>query len=942
MDLKELVDLGVKMGYKEKELQDFVANERAKQEILVNKDREREERRIEREIKREQDAREHEKDVLKMQLDLQKAKSENPGGAEWGPKPTSSKLAPFDEGKDNIDAYICRFERLAAHKKWPKATWSDNLSALLKGKELDVYSRLSAEEALDYDKLTTALRKCYQLTEEGFRLKFRTCRPERGEGPVQFAARISGYLERWIDLSNMKKDYESLVDLMLREQFSLSCNKELSVFLKERKCTSIDSMAEAAERYTEAHGINSFLSSSGLKHGNGSGKGSKIYHTDQRRNDSSSANSYGKTNNSASSFSGKTTTASGKCYNCDGFGHLARNCPSSRRKPEKTKVATAKCSQNAECVNKCKPINKCLHCSHECSYVSSCSLEQSKDIEQSRDKIGMVSRQFVESCDPTTKKRPMTRGLVSGQPVMVLRDTGCDTAVVHQSLVQPDQMTNRTQEVQLMDGTLRKYPTANVFLDSSYYTGNVETIVMDNPVYDCVIGNLQGARDAYDPDPNWTPKLDDANSVKCSISDSNIVGSVETRSMVQNKSKPVKPLKILDTISEVKPADLAKAQQEDVSISHLWKKARNQDISGKYKFIIRDGWLLRAPSKDTDTKGNTQLVVPKDYRDRVMKIAHDGLMSGHQGITKTTDKILTQFYWPGLGEDVRHYCRSCDICQRTIQKGKITKVPLGKMPIIDVPFQRIAMDLVGPISPVSDRGKRYILTIVDYATRYPEAVALSTIDTETVSEALLDIYSRVGVPKEVLTDMGTQFTSEVMKEVGRLLSLKQMTSTPYHPICNGLVEKFNGTLKLMLKRLCAERPKDWDRYINSLLFAYREAPQESTGFSPFEILYGRKVRGPLTILRELWTSDKDNPEVRSTYQYVIDLKEKLSTTCEMVQQALEKSSKRYKRYYDAKAKPRSLQIGDKVLILLPTDNNKLLMQWKGPYPVPWFKTSLNQ
>ena len=293
-----------------------------------------------------------------------------------------------------------------------------------------------------------------------------------------------------------------------------------------------------------------------------------------------------------------------------------------------------------------------------------------------------------------------------------------------------------------------------------------------------------------------------------------------------------------------------------------------------------------------------------------MKIAHDGLMSGHQGITKTTDKILTQFYWPGLGEDVRHYCRSCDICQRTIQKGKITKVPLGKMPIIDVPFQRIAMDLVGPISPVSDRGKRYILTIVDYATRYPEAVALFTIDTETVSEALLDIYSRVGVPKEVLTDMGTQFTSEVMKEVGRLLSLKQMTSTPYHPICNGLVEKFNGTLKLMLKRLCAERPKDWDRYINSLLFAYREAPQESTGFSPFEILYGRKVRGPLTILRELWTSDKDDPEVRSTYQYVIDLKEKLSTTCEMVQQALEKSSKRYKRYYDAKAKPRSLQIGD--------------------------------
>ena len=90
----------------------------------------------------------------------------------------------------------------------------------------------------------------------------------------------------------------------------------------------------------------------------------------------------------------------------------------------------------------------------------------------------------------------------------------------------------------------------------------------------------------------------------------------------------------------------------------------------------------------------------------------------------------------------------------------------------------------------------------------------------------------------MLTDQGSQFTSEVMKEVSRLLSLKQITTTPYHPMCNGLVEKFNGTLKQMLRRMCAERPKDWDKYLNALLFAYREVPQESMGFSPFELLYG--------------------------------------------------------------------------------------------------------
>uniref|UniRef100_A0A8W8J3E4 Uncharacterized protein n=1 Tax=Magallana gigas TaxID=29159 RepID=A0A8W8J3E4_MAGGI len=137
---------------------------------------------------------------------------------------------------------------------------------------------------------------------------------------------------------------------------------------------------------------------------------------------------------------------------------------------------------------------------------------------------------------------------------------------------------------------------------------------------------------------------------------------------------------------------------------------------------------------------------------------------------------------------------------------------------------------------VTDKGNRYILTLVDYATRYPEAIPLPGIETERVAEALVDIFSRLAVPVEMLTDQGSQFTSDVMKEVSRLLSFKRITTTPYHPICSGLVEKFNGTLKQMLKRICAERPRDWDKYINPLLFAYREVPQESLGFSPFDLL----------------------------------------------------------------------------------------------------------
>ena len=109
--------------------------------------------------------------------------------------------------------------------------------------------------------------------------------------------------------------------------------------------------------------------------------------------------------------------------------------------------------------------------------------------------------------------------------------------------------------------------------------------------------------------------------------------------------------------------------------------------------------------------------------------------------------------------------------------------------------------------------------MVDYATRYPEAQPLKDIHAETVAEALVNMFARVGIPKEILSDQGSQFLSAVMKEVCRLLSVKQMVTTPYHPMCNGLVEKFNGTLKNMLRRMCSEKPKDWDRYIGTLLFS---------------------------------------------------------------------------------------------------------------------------
>ena len=262
------------------------------------------------------------------------------------------------------------------------------------------------------------------------------------------------------------------------------------------------------------------------------------------------------------------------------------------------------------------------------------------------------------------------------------------------------------------------------------------------------------------------------------------------------------------------------------------------------------------------------------------------------------------------------FCKSCEVCQRTDKKGDCARVPLQSTPLTNFPFKRVAVDLVEPTFPPSNAGHRYILTFIDYATRYSESISLKNISSESVAEALVGIYSRVGVPEEVLSVLGTQFISDCMTEVSRLLSIRQITTTPYHPMCNGLVEKFNDTLKTMLRRLCTEKPRQCNWYIDALLLAYREAPHKSTGFSLFEPIYGRTVRGPMRLLRRLWTREGDDVDMRTSYQYVTELRERLEDTLGIAREEPQKAQQHQKRYYDLRAGHRELSVGDKALVLL--------------------------
>ena len=182
-----------------------------------------------------------------------------------------------------------------------------------------------------------------------------------------------------------------------------------------------------------------------------------------------------------------------------------------------------------------------------------------------------------------------------------------------------------------------------------------------------------------------------------------------------------------------------------------------------------------------------------------------------------------------------------------------------------------------------------------------------------------------------MTDQWTNFTSKLLAELYCLLHVKAVRTSPYHLQTDGLVERFNRTLKSMLWKTVNEEGKDWDKLLPYVLFVYREVPQSSTGFSPFELLYRRAVWGPLDILRESWQESERSDE--SVVSYIMSVQEKLAKMSELAHQNMARAKSQQKTWYDRNARSREFQPGEQVLVLLPTSTSKLLAQWQGPYPV---------
>jgi transposase InsO family protein len=233
-------------------------------------------------------------------------------------------------------------------------------------------------------------------------------------------------------------------------------------------------------------------------------------------------------------------------------------------------------------------------------------------------------------------------------------------------------------------------------------------------------------------------------------------------------------------------------------------------------------------------------MAPKSIILEILKIYHNSIFGLHLGQNKTCQNIKKDFYWKTIRSDVRKHIEKCHSCN--LYKSNYQPPPqLQRSTIPTAVWTRISMDIVGPLN-ITQQGNKYVLTCIDFLTRYAVAVALPNIKAETVAEAFVkNIITNFGTPKEILTDCGKQFVGKLFVEICKILNIRKLQTTPYHPAANGIIERFHKTLKQMIAQFVDEYNNNWDEILPFALMAYRNNISEATGDTPFFLMFGRDM-----------------------------------------------------------------------------------------------------
>ncbi|KZS18242.1 Uncharacterized protein APZ42_015657 [Daphnia magna] len=359
--------------------------------------------------------------------------------------------------------------------------------------------------------------------------------------------------------------------------------------------------------------------------------------------------------------------------------------------------------------------------------------------------------------------------------------------------------------------------------------------------------------------------------------------------------------------------DIARKQREVPKWREIIEKLESGNSAGRH-FGLQEGRLFKL--KTVGIKSYMRLCIPDEYKTLILRSCHDEVTSGHLGIQRTLQKIAKRFFWHDMVQDVPNYVRACRQC-KTRKTPKMA--PAGTLQCI-----------------------KMLIVVVDYLTKWVELKALPSGKADVVASFIVEqIALRHGVPESIISDRGKCFLADITQSVFDKLGTKHKTTASYHPQANGQVERMNHTLATMMSMYISSDQKNWDGMLQHICFAYNTSRQESTGFSPFFLLYGRDQILPIDLILGSLSDSQGETEI----SYANKMMENLTAARSIVRTRLSQVQEKQKRYYDASHRDVTFQKGEKVLVYKPIrkkgKSDKLLHRLVGPFIVVRQTTPVN-
>ncbi len=280
------------------------------------------------------------------------------------------------------------------------------------------------------------------------------------------------------------------------------------------------------------------------------------------------------------------------------------------------------------------------------------------------------------------------------------------------------------------------------------------------------------------------------------------------------------------------------------SILYHWKGTTILSSSHTSPSSVRLITPIPVPERHDDYA----IVVPITLRSEVLHTCHNDPLAGHLGIHRTFERIALRFWWLKMATDVHDYVRSCAECASFKPYPLPAHGLTQSLPIPFTPFEFISFDVIGPL-PNTKKQNRYVLSIIDFLTRYATLVPLRNTKSTSICTALInEIFLVHGPPRQILTDQAASFHSILAYDLYKQWNINKRRTSAYHPACNGLVERLNKTISAMLAMYVNQHSTDWDIYLPFVAFAYNTTPQSTTKHSPYYLVHGRTAQIPSDFL----------------------------------------------------------------------------------------------